>query len=160
MKKCGGFTLIELMIVVAIIAFLAMVSIPSFNRFLAKAKRAEAYMNLSSIYAAQKAHWAEHGTYSDILFGERGIGWKPEGYRGGGAGENFYYTYGFGNGSEGRNFFTGRLGTSHSYLTRSSAGKDHFIAVAAGDILGNGKPDILSVDESNRIIIIQDALAN
>lgn len=152
-----GFTLIELMIVVAIIAFLAMVSIPSFYRFLAKAKRTEAYMNLSSICAAQKAHWAECGTYSNVLYGDKGVGWKPEGYRGGGAQENFYYTYGF-SGGEGRNFFTGRLGTSAAHLHRSTAGKDSFIAIAAGDILGNGKPDILMVDENNRIIIIQDAL--
>ena len=39
MEKREGFTLVELMIVVAIIAFLAMVSVPSFTRFLAKAKR-------------------------------------------------------------------------------------------------------------------------
>lgn len=159
MKK-WGFTLIELMIVVAIIAFLAMVSIPSFMRFLAKAKRAEAYMNLSSIGAAQKAHWAEHGTYSNVLYGDKGIGWKPEGYRGGGAQENFYYTYGFAGGAEGRNFFTGRLGTSAAHLQRANAGKDSFNVVAAGDILGNGKPDILMIDETNRITVLQDALAN
>ena len=156
----SGFTLIELMIVVAIIAFLAMVSVPTFMRFLAKAKRAEAYMNLSSLYAAQKAHWAEKGTFSDVLFGQNGVGWKPEGYHGGGANENFYYTYGFANGSEGRNFFTGRLETSSSNLSQSTAGKDSFIAVAAGDILGNGKPDILTVDENNKITIVQDALAS
>lgn len=154
-----GFTLIELMIVVAIIAFLAMVSVPTFMRFLAKAKRAEAYMNLSSIYAAEKAHWAEHGTYSDVLFGQGGIGWKPEGYKGGGASENFYYTYGF-TGAEGRNFFTGKLKTANSHLGKSSAGKDSFTVVAAGDILNNGKPDILSVDENNNITIVQDALAS
>ena len=61
-------------------------------RFLAKAKRAEAYMNLHAIYAAQKAYWAEHGKYTDILLGAHGAGWKPEGYKGGGSGENFYYT--------------------------------------------------------------------
>ncbi len=159
MKK-SAFSLIELMIVVAIIAFLAMVSVPTFVRFLAKAKRAEAYMNLNSIYAAQKAHWAEHGSYSDVLFGEGGIGWKPEGYKGGGASENFYYTYGFGSGSEGRSYFTGKLGTSSGNLGQSSAGKNGFVAVAAGDILGNGKPDVLTVDENNRITIVQDALAS
>jgi prepilin-type N-terminal cleavage/methylation domain-containing protein len=153
-----AFTLIELMIVVAIIAFLAMVSVPTFTRFLAKAKRAEAYMNLSSIYAAEKAHWAEHGSYSDVLNGQGGIGWKPEGYKGGGAGENFNYTYGF-NGSEGRNYFTGKLNTSSSHLGNASASKDHFKVVAAGDILNNGKPDILMVDENNNITIVQDALS-
>lgn len=148
------------MIVVAIIAFLAMVSVPTFTRFLAKAKRAEAYMNLSSIYAAEKAYWAEHGTYTDILFGDGGAGWKPEGYKGGGAGENFYYSYGFGAGSEGRNFFTGKLGTSNGNLGRSRADQNGFVAVAAGDIMGNGKPDILMVDENNKITVIQDALSS
>ncbi len=158
MKK-HAFTLIELMIVVAIIAFLAMVSVPTFTRFLAKAKRAEAYMNLNSIYAAEKAYWAEHGGYTDVLYGDNGAGWKPEGYRGGGAGENFYYTYGFGGGSEGRNYFTGKLATSSGHLSHANSNSKGFVAVAAGDIMGNGKPDILMVDENNKITIIQDALA-
>lgn len=157
--KREAFSLIELMIVVAIIAFLAMVSVPTFTRFLAKAKRAEAYMNLNSIYAAQKAHWAEQGSYSSVLNGQGGVGWKPEGYSGGGAGENFYYTYGFG-GSEGSNYFTGKLGTSSSHLARASAGKNGFVAVAAGDIMGKGKPDILTIDENSKITIVQDALAS
>jgi prepilin-type N-terminal cleavage/methylation domain-containing protein len=159
MKKMG-FTLIELMIVVAIVAFLAIVSVPSFMRFLAKAKRAEAYMNLSSIYAAQKAYWAEHGKYSDTLNGEGGIGWKPEGYKGGGKGEKFFYTYGFATGSEGRNYFTGKLQASSSNLSGSKADGQGFIAVAAGDIDGDGVADILTVDENNNIMIFQDDLIN
>lgn len=155
----SGFTLIELMIVVAIIAFLAMISVPSFTRFLAKSKRTEAYMNLSSIYAAQKAHWAEHGTYTTVLNGPGGIGWKPEGYKGGGSQENFHYTYGFGTGAEGINHFTGKLNTSASNLSKAYAGKDGFLVLAAGDILGNGKTDILSVDQYNNITVIQDALS-
>lgn len=154
----SAFTLIELMIVVAIIAFLAMVSVPTFTRFLAKAKRAEAYMNLSSIYAAEKSYWAENGKYSDVLRGDGGIGWQPEGYRGGGQQENFYYTYGFA-GSEGRNHFTGKLKTSSSHLGQSSASAAGFKVVAAGDIMGNGKPDILTIDEHNNVSIVQDALS-
>ncbi len=144
-----GFTLIELMIVVAIIGFLAMVSVPTFTRFLAKAKRAEAFMNLSSIYAAQKAYWAENGTYTDVLFGQKGLGWKPEG--------DHYYTYGFA-GSEGRNYFTGKIGASGN-LGQSSAGRNNFTVVATGDIVGNGYPDIITVDENNRITIVQDGLS-
>lgn len=144
-----GFSLIELMVVVAIIAFLAMIAVPNFNRFLAKAKRAEAYMNLSAIYAAEKAYWAEHGKYSDALNGENSIGWKPEG--------NFYYSYGFA-GGEGRNNFVGKLGTASSHLQLGKADANGFVAVAAGDIDGDGKPDILTVDENNNIVIVQDDL--
>src|SRR5579863_5802951 len=123
--KNRGFSLIELMVVVAIMAFLAMIAVPNFNRFLAKAKRAEAYMNLSAIYAAEKAYWAEHGKYSDVLIGEGGIGWKPEG--------NYCYTYGFA-GAEGRNNFVGKLKTSNAHLQASKADGSGFIAVAVGDI--------------------------
>ncbi len=155
--KGQGFTLIELMIVVAIIAFLAMITVPSYTRFLAKAKRAEAYMNLNAIYAAQKAYWMEHGTYSDVLSGEGGIGWKPEGYRGGGSGERFYYTYGTSNGAEGSHYFTGKLQAPSSYL-QGHAGKDSFLIVAAADIDGDGAYDIMTVDHFNTITIVSDDL--
>ena len=116
-------------------------------------------MNLHSLYAAQKSHWAQHGNYSTILSGNEGIGWKPEGYHGGGVDENFYYTYGFANGSEGTNYFTGKLQTSHTYLNKAHANQNEFLIIAAGDILGNGKPDILSVDHHNKITFLQDALS-
>jgi type IV pilus assembly protein PilA len=158
MMKKLGFSLIELMIVIAIMAFLAMISVPSFMKFLAKAKRAEAYIQLSSIYSAQKAYWAEHGKYSTQLSGPGGIGWKPEGYSGGGPNEKFYYTYGFGQGSEGQNYFTGKLGTSNSNLNKAYANEKGFLVMAAGDIDGDGTPDILSVDENNNIVVVQDDL--
>jgi len=158
MSKKTGFSLIELMIVIAIIALLSMIAVPNFMRYLSKAKRAEAYMQLSSIYAAQKAYWAENGRYSSTLSGPGGIGWKPEGYAGGGSGEKFYYTYGF-PGSEGTNHFTGKLGTASSYLNQAYANQNGFLALAVGDVDGDGEPDILSVDQNNTISIVQDDLA-
>lgn len=154
----SAFSLIELMIVVAIIGFLAMISIPSFTKFLAKAKRSEAYMNLSSLYAAQRVYWAEHGTYSLNLSGPNSIGWKPEGYTTGGKSEKFNYTYGTASGSEGINYFTGKLEAPASLLSAGRADKESFIMVAAADICGNGKPDIVTVDENNNIKIVQDGL--
>jgi len=157
--KRHGFTLVELMIVVAIMAFLAMIAVPNFMRFLAKAKRAEAYMNLHTIYAAQKAHFAETGTYSPILNGQGGIGWKPEGYKGGGRNERFNYTYGF-PGAEGKSFFTGKLETPASYLGRGKADKNGFVVVAACFINGTHKADVITVDQDNTISIVEDALAD
>lgn len=143
------------MIVVAIIAFLSLIAVPSFLRYLAKAKRVEAYMNLSALCLAQKAYYAEHGTYSNQLKGAGSIGWSPEGYKGGGKQESFQYTYGF-PGSEGQNFFTGKLEASASHLVQAYANKDGFLAVAAGDIDGDGIPDILTVDHNNNIVVVQD----
>lgn len=136
----NGFSLIELMVVVAIMAFLAMIAVPNFNRFLAKAKRAEAYMNLNSIYAAEKAYFAENNTYSDVLFGENSIGWKPEGKP--------YYSYGFA-GAQGRNNFIGKSGGK---IEGSRADKNGFVAVAASE------KDVITVDENNNIVVVQDGV--
>jgi type IV pilus assembly protein PilA len=160
MNQKKGLTLIELMVVIAIIAILAALAIPTFNKFIAKSKRTEAYMQLHSLYAAEKIYWAEHGTYSMQLSGPGGIGWKPEGYHGGGADENFYYTYGFGGGSEGQSSFTGKLDTPASLLSGTKADKDEFVACAVGYINGEGKPDIISIDQNNTIVLVADALAD
>lgn len=157
--KRRAFTLIELMIVIGIIALLAAISIPTFSKFIAKAKRTEAHMNLHALYAAQKAYWAEHGRYSTQLAGPDSVGWKPEGYHGGGETENFYYTYGF-SGSEGQNYFTGKLKTAANYLTGSKADNKGFVAYAVGDIDSDGKPDIITIDETNSIKVVQDDLAD
>ncbi|HEV2917438.1 MAG TPA: prepilin-type N-terminal cleavage/methylation domain-containing protein [Candidatus Babeliales bacterium] len=153
----SGFTLIELMVVVAIVVFLTMLAIPNFTRFLAKAKRTEAYANLHALYMAQKAYWAEHGTYAPALAGPQGAGWQPEGYKGGGLQENFYYTYGL-PGTEGTHYFTGKLNTPASLLSGGYANKDSFVIMAAGYINGEKKPDILSINQDNKITIVQDAL--
>jgi type IV pilus assembly protein PilA len=59
-----GFTLIELMIVVAIIGILAAIAIPNFLRFQAKSKQAEARELLSSLYTTQISYFAENNTYA------------------------------------------------------------------------------------------------
>ena len=70
-----GFTLIELMIVVAIIGILAALAIPNFMRFQAKSKQSEAKANLKSIFTAEKSLAAERDSYSPYV---EDIGFSPE----------------------------------------------------------------------------------
>ncbi len=60
-----GFTLIELMIVVALIGILASTAITSFMRYQWRSKRAEAYSNLESIRKVQLAYETEFGAFVD-----------------------------------------------------------------------------------------------
>jgi len=147
----SGTSLIELMVVISIIAFLAMVAVPNTMKYLAKAKRAEAYMNLGSLYTAQKMYWSEHGHYAAKLSGKDGLGWKPEG--------NNYYSYGF-SGSEGEHYYSGKLGAGSSDLTLAKADKDSFLIVAAGDIDGDGLPDKIGINDRHEILVLQDDLAD
>ncbi|MBF0118221.1 MAG: prepilin-type N-terminal cleavage/methylation domain-containing protein [Desulfobacterales bacterium] len=63
LKNRKGFTLIELMIVVAIIGILAAIAIPNFRNYQLKAKRSEAPTNLKAIKVSEESYRAESGTY-------------------------------------------------------------------------------------------------
>jgi type IV pilus assembly protein PilA len=73
MKK--GFTLIELMIVVAIIGILAAIAIPNFIKFQARSKQSEAKANLKAMFTAEKAYLQEKDRFSSYV-GE--VGFAPE----------------------------------------------------------------------------------
>jgi type IV pilus assembly protein PilA len=65
-KLARGFTLIELMIVVAIIGILAAIAIPNFVKFQCRSKQGEARTNLKAAYVAEDAYRGRNGQYHSL----------------------------------------------------------------------------------------------
>jgi prepilin-type N-terminal cleavage/methylation domain-containing protein len=66
-KNRKGFTLVELLIVVAIIGVLATVGIPTFKRMMEKSKKSEAKVNLGNLFTTEAAFYSEYGGYGNNL---------------------------------------------------------------------------------------------
>ena len=62
-RRQQGFTLVEVMIVVAIIGLLATIAIPSFLRMRLRVKVAEAKANLGAIRVCEHSFYAEYNTF-------------------------------------------------------------------------------------------------
>ncbi len=86
-----GFTLVELMIVVAIVGLLASIAIPNFQKYQVRARQREANIALSAIYTAQKGFAANYNTFTACL---RQAGYEPE-KNFSGAIQRRYYAVGF-----------------------------------------------------------------
>lgn len=83
MKKQLGFTLLELMVVVAVIAILAALAITSYRNQLLKSKRAEAKQILSELALKQEKRRLNNATYTTVLAGTAVTGLQYAGGPGG-----------------------------------------------------------------------------
>jgi type IV pilus assembly protein PilA len=82
----SGFSLVELMVVVAIIGVLASVAVPNFQKYQARARQTEAKVQLASIFSMEKAFTMDQNSYSSCL---SNLGFQQN------ARGKAYYTIGF-----------------------------------------------------------------
>jgi type IV pilus assembly protein PilE len=63
MRKVSGFTLIELMITVVVVAILAAIAVPSYIQYIQRGKISEAISNLSSTRLQLEKYYADNHMY-------------------------------------------------------------------------------------------------
>ncbi len=91
LRSRDGFTLVELMVVIAIISILAAVSIPAYFNHLMRTRQSKAITELMAIKAASERYFVENGAYTNTI----GLlpGYASAGTVAGASYTNSYYQY-------------------------------------------------------------------
>ena len=139
-----GFTLIELMIVVAILGILAALATGSFLSYQAKAKQAEVKANLGAIGEMALSYKTEHDTY---VTDWDGIGWDPR--------KMTRYRYWYNGIAAPETPSSAEAGIDYSD-PGSSANVTTFGAVAVGNIDSDNSTDQWLYDQSRTFITLQN----
>ena len=137
MLKNKGFTLIELMIVVAIISILAAIAIPNFLSFVSKTRRSEVKSNLTAIYKSEISYFGENDTFSPSF---AAIRWIPLG--------NAYYTYTLGFEEWGKD----NTANPKPASVVPVANDNGFLAYGWGNIDFDNDVDVWNIDEMNTMV--------
>ncbi len=138
-----GFSLIELMIVVALIGILAAIAIPNFLTYQARAKQSEAKTNLAAIHTAEVVYFAEQDTYGETF---NAIGFAVTG-----SSPRYHYVLG-----------SSTVGAVLGGCTVPATTPDFatgFTAFAVGNVDGDATCDVWSIDQEKRLVNVTNDVA-
>lgn len=79
LSNSRGFTLVELMVVVAIIGILSAIAVPNFKKYQAKSKQSEAKIQLAAVYSTEVSANADYDTFATCI-SDLGYETPPKGY--------------------------------------------------------------------------------
>jgi type IV pilus assembly protein PilA len=134
-RKQEGFTLIELMIVVAIIGILAAIAIPNFMAYQAKSKQSEAKGNLAGIYTSEVAYFGDTNSFT-ANFATMGFVVASTGS------QRYTYTV------DGTGVIPGSsIGTCSTYTGAAITPATAFTALATGNVDGDPQCDTWTIDD-------------
>ena len=74
-RKYTGFTLVELVIVIAIVIILSVVSVPIYRGYTRNAKMSEGYALLGTILSSQKSYFSQYGNFLSSSNSSAGTKW-------------------------------------------------------------------------------------
>jgi prepilin-type N-terminal cleavage/methylation domain-containing protein len=144
-KENKGFTLIELMVVVAIIAILAGLAIPTYLNFMAKSRQSEVKTNLEGIYRAEISWYGEKSSYDNNF---TTIGWRPEG--------NSHYTFSVGSDYSGKTLAANPMPSVAAPFASDNA----FVAYGWANIDTDATIDVWHIDHQKKLDPDRDDLSS
>lgn len=130
LKSEQGFTLVELMVVVAIIGILSAIAVPNFKKYQAKSKQSEAKIQLAALYQTEISAQADYNTYATCIT-DLGYETSPRGY----------YNVGFsGHYAAGSTLITGTIYNGTCGATNFNAKPTAFLKVQGVDAAASDIP--------------------